>query len=122
MTKRNHLDSFPLHIVEAALKRQMGRCALCGRKLTGKLPEGVGMAAHHLLRVADNGATHIDNCVVLCTNQFYKEAEDCHFEAHGYNYKLQFMMLPSEYPYFMYDKKQGKYIRLSNDYEPPVKK
>lgn len=65
MTKRNHLDNFPPHIVEAALKRQMGRCALCGRKLTGKLPEGVGMAAHHLLRVADNGATHIDNCVVL---------------------------------------------------------
>lgn len=115
-------SNFSRPIKDAAFIRQQGKCAMCGKdlwnwlKLTGNMWE-----AHHIRRDADNGASSIDNCVVLCTDD-EDPTNDCHLGAHGYNYRMSFMLNTSEYKYFEFNHLTGKYRGLSDDYEPPIKK
>lgn len=103
---------------DAAFVRQQGRCAMCGKDLWNWLISSGNMwEAHHIRRDADNGVSTIDNCVILCTND-EDSSNDCHFKAHGYNYRMPFILDTSKYKYFEFNFLTGKYKGLKKDYEP----
>jgi 5-methylcytosine-specific restriction endonuclease McrA len=74
---------FPDRIVEAAWRRQGGRCAGCGRRLMWSQRDGdSGTGAwesHHRIPFDRGGSHLLANCVLFCSG-----AADCHFVlGHG---------------------------------------
>jgi len=74
---------FPDEIVEAAWRRQGGRCANCGRWLIRAHRDrdsGTGAwESHHRIPVDQGGRPTLPNCVLLCSG-----VADCHFNiGHG---------------------------------------
>ena len=74
---------FPDQIVEAAWRRQGGRCAGCGRRLIWSHRDrdsGIGAwESHHRIPVDRGGSHLLANCVLFCSG-----AADCHFiMGHG---------------------------------------
>jgi putative FmdB family regulatory protein len=74
---------FPNKVIEAAWRRQGGRCAGCGRWLIRQYRDresGSGAWESHHRVPADQGGSHLlANCVLLCSG-----AADCHFNlGHG---------------------------------------
>lgn len=80
---------FPDNIIVQAYHRQKGKCGDCGSRFER---DAVDYKGHHLKRVADGGDNSLENCVLLC--------DDCHYLAHGGNYKTAIQLSPSEFPYF----------------------
>lgn len=76
-------SDFPDQIVEAAWRRQGGRCAGCGRRLIWSHRDrdsGTGAwESHHRIPVDRGGSHLLANCVLFCSG-----AADCHFiMGHG---------------------------------------
>ncbi|MDM8001135.1 MAG: HNH endonuclease signature motif containing protein [Dehalococcoidia bacterium] len=74
---------FPLPVIEAAWRRQGGRCAGCGRWLiwSRRNREGAVGAweSHHRVPIEHGGSSVLSNCVLLCSG-----VADCHFRrGHG---------------------------------------
>jgi putative FmdB family regulatory protein len=74
---------FPDQVVEAAWRRQGGRCAGCGRRLIWSHRDresGTGAwESHHRIPVDRGGSHLLANCVLFCSG-----AADCHFiMGHG---------------------------------------
>jgi putative FmdB family regulatory protein len=69
---------FPDHVIEAAWRRQGGRCAGCGRWLIWPHRDrdsGTGAwESHHRVPVDQGGSHLLSNCVLFCSG-----VADCHF-------------------------------------------
>lgn len=81
--KARTAPDFPDQVVEAAWRRQGGRCAGCGRwliRLHRNRDSGTGAwESHHRIPVDHGGSSLLANCVLLCSG-----AADCHFNrGHG---------------------------------------
>jgi putative FmdB family regulatory protein len=82
-SKESVAADFPDHVIEAAWRRQGGRCAGCGRWLIRPHRDrdsGTGAwESHHRIPVDQGGSSLLANCVLFCSG-----VADCHFNrGHG---------------------------------------
>ena len=82
-SKESVAADFPDHVIEAAWRRQGGRCAGCGRWLIRPHRDrdsGTGAwESHHRIPVDRGGSHLLSNCVLFCSG-----VADCHFNrGHG---------------------------------------
>ena len=82
-SKEGVAADFPDHVIEAAWRRQGGRCASCGRWLIRPHRDrdsGTGAwESHHRIPVDRGGSHLLSNCVLFCSG-----VADCHFNrGHG---------------------------------------
>ena len=82
-TKEGMAADFPGRVIEAAWRRQGGRCAGCGRWLIRPHRDrdsGTGAwESHHRIPVDQGGSHLLSNCVLFCSG-----VADCHFNrGHG---------------------------------------
>mgnify|MGYP001591883551 CR=1 FL=1 len=82
-SKESVAADFPDHVIEAAWRRQGGRCAGCGRWLIRPHRDrdsGTGAwESHHRIPVDQGGSHLLSNCVLFCSG-----VADCHFNrGHG---------------------------------------
>jgi 5-methylcytosine-specific restriction endonuclease McrA len=82
-SKESVAADFPDHVIEAAWRRQGGRCAGCGRWLIWQhrsRDSGTGAwESHHRVPVDQGGSHLLSNCVLFCSG-----VADCHFNrGHG---------------------------------------
>jgi 5-methylcytosine-specific restriction endonuclease McrA len=82
--------------------RQNGRCGYCGCSMQDNQA-----LYHHVLRYNDNGATNLENGVMLC--------EVCHvFVHHAGHYTTEIMLPRTEYKYANWQENKNYSLYLKN--------
>jgi 5-methylcytosine-specific restriction endonuclease McrA len=89
--------SFSKDTVSRAFKRQGGRCAYCGKKLSNYPYSGSGSwEAHHRISVSHGGSDSLGNCVILCIRGY-----NCHLNiGHSGQWKNHVPRHEDDFKYF----------------------
>lgn len=87
-------NEFTPHTIALAKSRQKGRCGICGKYFDRT---GIKLEAHHIKSARYGGTNSLDNCVVLCAEDQFRQRGGCHLFAHGDYYHRPFELNRSEY-------------------------
>lgn len=95
---------FSNETVSEAFKRQGGRYACCGKKLSNYPYSGSGSwEAHHMISASHGGSDSLENCMILCI-----KGCNCHLNVgHSGNWKNGVPQREDDFEYFKHGDEQA---------------